>query len=88
MKQLLAAIDFSKSSDPVLEQAAELAKSLQAKLWVLHVASEESQAIAYESIQYTDYSPDFVGIPGDVQLADSVIRLAPCSGMIVPIPGK
>lgn len=69
MKKLLAAIDFSKTTDAVLEQASALAKALGAKLWVLHVASNETQAIAYETSQYSDYSPDFVSMPGDVQLA-------------------
>lgn len=69
MKELLAAVDFSKTADAVLKQASSLAKDLSAKLWILHVASDESQAAIYETTQYSDYSPDFVSIPGDVQLA-------------------
>ncbi|MBN2685177.1 MAG: universal stress protein [Pontiellaceae bacterium] len=42
MKTLLAAIDFSKSTAPVLEQASSLAKALNAELWILHVASDEN----------------------------------------------
>jgi nucleotide-binding universal stress UspA family protein len=72
MKQLLAAIDFSKNTDAVLAQAAKLATALDAKLWVLHVASDEAQAMAYESTQFTGYSPEFVNIPGDVQLARDI----------------
>ncbi len=69
MKQLLAAIDFSKNTEAVLEQAAKLAKALEAKLWILHVASDETQAMAYEATQFTGYSPEFTSMPGDVQLA-------------------
>ena len=69
MKKLLAAVDFSKNTDAVLEQAAQLAKALDAQLWILHVTSDETQAMAYESTQFAGYSPEFVNIPGDVQLA-------------------
>lgn len=47
MKTLLAAVDFSKSTAPVLDQASTLAKALDAQLWILHVASEENP-VAYE----------------------------------------
>ncbi len=69
MKQLLSAVDFSKNTDAVLEQAAKLATALDAKLWILHVTSDETQAMAYESTQFSGYAPEFVNIPGDVQLA-------------------
>jgi len=69
MNNLLAAIDFSKSTNAVVEQASILAKAMDAKLWILHVANDETQAVAYETSQYSDFSPDFVSIPGDVQLA-------------------
>ena len=69
MQKLLAAVDFSRITDAILGQTANLAKALNAKLWVLHVASDETQAIAYEPSQYSSYSPEFVGLPGDVQLA-------------------
>jgi len=69
MKQLLAAVDFSKTTDAVLEQAAKLATALDAKLWILHVTSDETQAMAYEATQFTGYSPEFTSMPADVQLA-------------------
>jgi nucleotide-binding universal stress UspA family protein len=69
MKQLLVAVDFSKSTDAVLEQASILAKELEAKLWVLHVASNETQALAFDSSQFSGFAPEFVSMPGDVQLA-------------------
>jgi nucleotide-binding universal stress UspA family protein len=69
MQKLLAAVDFSKTTDSILDEAAALAKTLNTKLWVLHVTSDEMQAMPYEVTQYSSYSPEFVGIPGDVQLA-------------------
>ncbi|MEE9369051.1 MAG: universal stress protein [Pontiella sp.] len=72
MKQLLVALDFSKSTDTVVEQAANLAKSLEAKLWVLHVTSDETQAMAYEAAQFSSYTPEFIDMPGDVQLARNI----------------
>lgn len=69
MQTILAAVDFSKNTDSVLEQAAALAKALDAKLWVLHVTSDETQAMVYESTQFSGYAPEFMGLPGDVQLA-------------------
>jgi nucleotide-binding universal stress UspA family protein len=72
MKTLLAAIDFSKTTDVVLKQSSLLAKALHEKLWIIHVATDESTAIAYEGSLYSDYSPDFVSIPSDVQLARDI----------------
>jgi nucleotide-binding universal stress UspA family protein len=69
MKQILAAVDFSQTTDAVLKQAADLAKGLQAKLWVLHVTSDETQPMLYEASQFAGYSPEFTSMPGDVQLA-------------------
>lgn len=69
MQKLLAAVDFSRITDAILDQAATLAKTLDTKLWVLHVTSDETQAMSYETTQYSSYSPEFVGLPGDVQLA-------------------
>jgi nucleotide-binding universal stress UspA family protein len=69
MKPLIAAVDFSKNTGAVLEQAAALAQALDTKLWILHVASDEMQAMAYESTQFSGYAPEFTSMPGDVQLA-------------------
>ena len=69
MKQLLAAVDFSKNTDAVLDQAASLAKALGVKLWIVHVASDETRAMAYESTQFPGYAPEFINMPGDVKLA-------------------
>lgn len=69
MKTLLASIDFSSATDAVIEQASKLAKELGAQLWIVHVASEEIQAMGYDPAPYSDFSPDFLSMPGDVQLA-------------------
>ena len=69
MQKLLAAVDFSKMTDTILDQASALVKSLDAKLWILHVTSDEAQAMSFETTQYSSYSPEFMGLPGDVQLA-------------------
>ncbi len=72
MQPILAAVDFSKSTDPVLTQAAHYAKALQTKLWILHVGSDETQSMIYESTQFMGYAPEFIGMPGDVQLAREI----------------
>ena len=72
MKQILAAVDFSKVTDAVLEQAAYFAKALDIKLWVLHVAADESRAMAYESNELSGYTSEFISMPGDVQLARDI----------------
>jgi nucleotide-binding universal stress UspA family protein len=72
MKNLLVAVDFSKTTEAVVGQAAALAKVLGAKLWVVHVTSDETQAMAFEATQFTGYAPEFVAMPGDVQLARDI----------------
>lgn len=72
MKQLLAAVDLSAATTAVIDQAAKLSKALDTKLWVLHVATDEAQAMAYEATQFTDYTPGFTAMPGDVQLARDI----------------
>ncbi len=69
MNNLLAAIDFSTSTDGVIEESCRLAKALDAKLWVLHVASDEAHAVTYETSSYSDLIPDISNMPADVQLA-------------------
>jgi len=72
MKTLLVAVDFSETTDAVLRQAATLAKALGAKLWIVHVASDEIQAMAYETMPFSVYAPEFINMPGDVQMARSL----------------
>ncbi len=60
MKRILAAIDFSATTDLVLEQAAQLALAFQAPITVLHVVEPE---------------PDFVGFePGPEVVRQAVAR--------------
>lgn len=72
MKNLLVAVDFSKSTDAVLKEASILATELGAKLWLLHVADRENAAVAFQTSQFADYSPEAVTMPGDVQLARDI----------------
>ena len=69
METLLAAIDFSKTTDEVIQQASRLASALNAQLWILHVASDDTRAFAYDATPHSDFSTDFISVPGDVQLA-------------------
>lgn len=69
MDNLLVAVDFSQTTEPLINQATGLARALDSKLWVIHVASDESQAIVFESTSYSGFSPEFSTMPGDVQLA-------------------
>lgn len=69
MKKILVAIDFSKNTGEVMEQASALAKGLNAKLTIVHVTSDALQA-AYASTQFYDFAPEFVSAPaGDIELA-------------------
>ena len=72
MKNLLAAVDFSKTTQAVIDQSAQLAKALDAKLWVLHVCSEKTQAIAFEATSFDAYAPEYNAMPGDIQLARNI----------------
>lgn len=68
MKNLLVAVDFSIFTRAVLAEAARLSTALNAKLWILHVASNEAQTQIFEATQFTDFSPDMGSSPIDVQL--------------------
>lgn len=74
MKNILTAIDFSGSSKVVLAQATELAKALDAKLWVVHATTEEITPLAkmadLPSLFGTDYQ--FVGLPIDIETSRDV----------------
>ena len=71
MKNILVAIDFSKSTEQVIQQASILAQKMGGKLWFIHATPDERlKAIAYESTQFYDFSPEFISAPvGDVELA-------------------
>jgi nucleotide-binding universal stress UspA family protein len=60
MKSLLVSVDFSVQTEPVLDVARELGKSLAARIWLVHVAEPE---------------PDFVGYaPGPDVVRDQVAK--------------
>lgn len=41
MRRVLASVDFSELTQPVVKQAGEIAKNADAELWLLHVAPPE-----------------------------------------------
>ncbi len=47
MEAVLAAVDFSSITEKVTEHAADLARTHQAKLWLLHVAAPEPDFVGY-----------------------------------------
>ena len=69
MKTLLVAVDFSKTTDALLPEAAKLAGSLDARLWIVHVAREQDSPVLYEASRFSDYPVDFGNVTVDVQLA-------------------
>ena len=69
MKKLLAAVDFSKTSDAVLTEASRLALALGARLWIVHVAKEHGATAFYEASQFSDYPVDFGNVGVDVQVS-------------------
>ncbi len=68
MENLLVAVDFSVCTVAVIQQAQELARKLSARLWIIHVSTDETASIALATT-YTDYAPELTSMPGDVQLA-------------------
>ncbi|QBG48421.1 universal stress protein [Verrucomicrobia bacterium S94] len=66
---MLVAVDFSQSTDSVLKEAAGLAGKLKTKLYVLHAVGDDPAARVYQTSSFSDYAPEVVSLPGDVQLA-------------------
>lgn len=48
MKRILVGIDFHDETKFLVEKAAELARALGGKLWLLHVAAPEPDFVGYE----------------------------------------
>jgi len=67
MKNIVAAIDFSDASKPVLEGAATLAKALDEELHLVHVVEAEPAYAAY------GFSPDEFPAMHEIQ-EESLIR--------------
>ena len=49
MKEILVPLDFSDVTVEVIELASLLARSLQAKLWLIHVGRPEPDFVGYEA---------------------------------------
>lgn len=49
MRSIIAGIDFSENSERVLSLAADVARSFQAKLWLVHVAAPDPEFVGYEA---------------------------------------
>ena len=45
---ILTCIDFSASTEKVVNKTAEIAKAISAKLWLLHIAEPEPDFVGYE----------------------------------------
>ena len=41
MKKILVGVDFSKNTSKVVDQVALLARGLKAKVWIVHVTSDQ-----------------------------------------------
>ena len=57
--KILVALDFSKASQVILEEAKRLALRLSAKLWLLHVAEPKPGFLGYTG-SYVDYGSGYV----------------------------
>lgn len=69
MKKILVAVDFSKNSGKVIDQATALAKGLNATAWVVHVTSDQLQE-AYARTEFYGVGVDYIIPPiGDIQMA-------------------
>lgn len=47
--EILVCVDFSESTEPVLNRAKELAQATSAKLWILHVADPEPAFVGFDA---------------------------------------
>jgi nucleotide-binding universal stress UspA family protein len=45
---ILAGVDFSQSAQKIIDQAALLARGLDAKIWLVHVAEPDPDFVGYE----------------------------------------
>ncbi|MDP6183198.1 MAG: universal stress protein [Gammaproteobacteria bacterium] len=46
---ILAGIDFSESAQKIIDQTVMLAKALNAKIWLIHVAEPDPAFVGYEA---------------------------------------
>ena len=52
--ELLAAVDFSDSTEKVIENARNISKSLNAKMWLIHVAEPDPDFVGYAAGPQTE----------------------------------
>lgn len=52
--KLLVAVDCSESTEKVVNKAQEMAKTLSATLWIIHVAQPEPDFVGYETGSQTE----------------------------------
>ncbi len=52
MKNVIVAVDFSETTEPVLKTASELASTLGAKLSLVHIYAPEPEFVGYEAYVY------------------------------------
>ena len=68
MKKILVAVDFSEGTGRLINQASELGKALNGKLWVVHVTSDALQA-TYATTPFVDFYSEYaVTAGGDVEM--------------------
>lgn len=48
MKNILVAIDFSKSEQLVIDKAFQFAKQFDSKLWLVHIAAPDPDFVGYD----------------------------------------
>lgn len=49
MKNVLVGIDFNDKTDELIKKSVDFAKSLNAKIWLLHVAAPDPDFIGFEA---------------------------------------
>lgn len=68
MKKILVAVDFSKNTETVIDQATILAKGLGAKVWIVHVTSDQLQTSFANTDFYGLGSGYTTPMAGDVEM--------------------
>lgn len=48
MKNILATINFEKNEQKLIDQASEIAKAFDAKLWLMHIAAPDPIFVGYK----------------------------------------
>ncbi len=48
MKNIVLAVDFSETTEKIVEKAAKIASKLMAKIWIVHVAAPDPDFVGYD----------------------------------------